>query len=481
MTSAFDHRDHGDHRDHRDSHARHDSHADDPGRTARVVDLPRFEPVPDMEVRTLGPARITSPMEPLLSARPTTEHYVAEDDRVLLDDTVAGVTARGVPAAGLPGMEPCGPRRKIFFDPAKTRAAIVTCGGLCPGLNDVIAGLVRSLTYHYKVRRVVGIRNGYQGFCASYGHDVVELTPEGVRDIATDGGTVLGTSRGPQDPEEIVDCLERLHVTVLFVVGGDGSMRGAMEVARVIGERGLLISVVGIPKTIDNDIPYIDQSFGFQTAFSLASDAIRAAQVEAKSTANGIGLVKLMGRHSGFIACYAALARSGADVVLIPEVPFGLDGEQGLLAHLRRRVSERGHAVAVVAEGAGQELMGGTGEGSDASGNAKLQDIGRYLRRRIGDHFADAGVETSIRYIDPSYAIRSVPANPYDSVYCVRLSQAAVHAAMSGRTEMVVGRYRRRFVNIPMRTAVSRRNQVDPDGDLWLAVLESTGQPVRIG
>jgi 6-phosphofructokinase 1 len=457
------------------------SHEHEHEHTAEVLDLPRLEPVPDMTVPMLGPARITSPMAPLLNGRRTSEHYVHEDDRVLLDDTVGGVAARGVPADQLPGMEPCGPRRKIFFDPAKTRAAIVTCGGLCPGLNDVIAGLVRSLTYHYRVRRVVGIRNGYQGFCASYGHDVVDLTPESVRDIATDGGTVLGTSRGPQDPEEIVDCLERLHVNVLFVVGGDGSMRGAMQVARVITERHLLISVVGIPKTIDNDIPYIDQSFGFQTAFSLASDAIRAAQVEAKSTANGIGLVKLMGRHSGFIACYAALARSGADVVLIPEVPFALDGEQGLLAHLRRRVAERGHAVVVVAEGAGQDLVGDPGAGHDPSGNARLQDIGPYLRRRIGDHFTDAGVDTAIRYIDPSYAIRSVPANPYDSVYCVRLSQAAVHAAMSGRTEMVVGRYRRRFVNIPMRMTVSRRNQVDPQGDLWMAVLESTGQPVRFG
>jgi 6-phosphofructokinase 1 len=446
-----------------------------------VVELSRVRPTPDLSIASLGACRITSPMAPLLDARQTTEHYVDEQDRVLLDDTLAGISARGVPPGELPGMEPCGPRRKIFFDPSKTRAAIVTCGGLCPGLNDVIAGLVRTLTYHYRVRRVVGIRNGYQGFVADYGHDVVELSPETVRDIATDGGTVLGTSRGPQDPDEIVDCLERLHINVLFVVGGDGSMRGAMEIARTVAERGLLIGVVGIPKTIDNDIPYIDQSFGFQTAFSLASDAIRAAQVEAKSTANGVGLVKLMGRHSGFIACYAALARSGADVVLIPEVPFALDGEQGLLAHLRRRVAERGHAVVVAAEGAGQELLPESGEGSDASGNARLQDIGPYLRRRIGDHFADAGVETSIRYIDPSYAIRSVPANPYDSVYCVRLSQAAVHAAMSGRTAMVVGRYRRRFVHIPMRVAVSRRNQVDPHGDLWMAVLESTGQPVRFG
>jgi 6-phosphofructokinase 1 len=438
--------------------------------------------IPDLSVKTLGTPKVASPMAPLLESRQTTEHYIDETDRVLLDDTLAGVVARGVPVDELPGLEPCGPRRKIFFDPSKTRAAIVTCGGLCPGLNDVIAGLVRNLTYHYKVRRVIGIRNGYQGFIPAYGHDVVELSPESVRDISVDGGTVLGTSRGHQDPEEIVDCLERLNINMLFVIGGDGSMRGAMQIVRVITERGLRIAVVGVPKTIDNDIPLIDQSFGFQTAFSLASDAIRAAGVEAKSTANGVGLVRLMGRHSGFIACYAALAQSDADVVLIPEVPFTLDGPHGLLEYVRQRVADRGNAVVVVAEGAGQDLLGGGGdltEDRDASGNKKLRDIGPFLRTRLTEHFAQAGVETSIRYIDPSYAIRSVPANPYDSVYCVRLSQAAVHAAMSGRTEMVVGRWRRRFVHLPMALAVSRRNQVDPRGDLWMAVLESTGQPVR--
>jgi 6-phosphofructokinase 1 len=448
-----------------------------------VVSLPRSGAVTqaDLRIDKLGTSRIESPMAHLLDARETTEHYVDEDDRVLLDDTVAGIRARGVALEDLPGLEPCGPRRKIYFDPSKTRVGIVTCGGLCPGLNDVIAGLVRTLTYHYGVKRVVGFRNGYQGFISRYGYDVVDLTPQYVRDIATDGGTVLGTSRGPQDVDEIVDCLERMHLNILFVIGGDGSMRGAMAIDRTIRERGLKMAVVGVPKTIDNDIPYIDQSFGFQTAFSRASDSIRAVTVEAKSTANGIGLVKLMGRHSGFIACYASLARSDADVVLIPEVPFALDG---LLAHLRERVAQRGHAVVVVAEGAGQELLEqaqaeGTNTATDASGNKRLGDIGRYLRAKIEDDFAAREIETSVRYIDPSYAIRSVPANPYDSVYTVRLSQAAVHAAMSGRTAMVVGRVRRRFVHIPMELAVSKRNQVDPNGDLWQAVLESTGQPVR--
>jgi 6-phosphofructokinase 1 len=431
---------------------------------------------PDLSIKTLGPARIESPLAALLDARQTTEHYVDEGDRVLLDDTLGMVLARGGSVGDLPSFEPAGPRRKIFFDPSKARAGIVTCGGLCPGLNDVIRSLVRNLTYHYGVHRVVGFRNGYQGFIASYRYDVVDLTPQSVRDINVDGGTVLGTSRGPQDPHEVVDCLERLGITILFVIGGDGTMRGAMQIASVIGERGARIAVVGVPKTIDNDIPYLDQSFGFQTAFAQATASIHAVTVEAKSTPHGVGLVKLMGRHSGFIACYAALARNDADVVLIPEVAFQLDGERGLLQHVQRRVRERGYAVVVVAEGAGQELLDDE-VAHDASGNTGLRDVGTLLRRR----FTEAGIEARIRFIDPSYAIRSVPANPYDSVYCVRLAQAAVHAAMSGRTEMVVGRWRRRFVHIPMALAVSKRNQVDPHGDLWMSILEATGQPVRFG
>ncbi|HZS19478.1 MAG TPA: ATP-dependent 6-phosphofructokinase [Pseudonocardiaceae bacterium] len=432
---------------------------------------------PDLSIKTLGPARITSPLAEQLDSRQTTEHYVDESDRVLLDDTLSMVCGRSRPVSELPSFEPAGPRRQIFFDPPKTRAGIVTCGGLCPGLNDVIRSLVRNLTSHYGVGRIIGFRNGYQGFIASYRHDVIELTADSVQDINVDGGTVLGTSRGPQDPDEIVDCLERLGINILFVIGGDGTMRGAMRIAEVIDRRGARIAVVGIPKTIDNDIPYLDQSFGFQTAFSRASESIHAVTVEAKSTAHGVGLVKLMGRHCGFIACYAALARTDADVVLIPEVAFQLDGDGGVLNYVQRRVRERGYAVVVVAEGAGQELFDGEHAAQDASGNASLRDIGQLLRRRLADHFTAAGIEACIRYIDPSYAIRSVPANPYDSVYCVRLAQAAVHAAMSGRTEMVVGRWRRRFVHLPMALAVSKRNEVDPHGDLWLSVLEATGQP----
>ena len=434
-----------------------------------------------LAVPTLGPCRIDSPLRPFLESRRTSVHSVEETDRVLFHDTASSVAASGLAVADLPGFEPAGPRKRIFFDPAKTRVGIVTCGGLCPGINDCIRGIVMEMTFHYGVTRIHGFRNGYQGFIPRYGHDVLDLAPSTVSTINENGGTILGTSRGGQDPEAIVDCLERMNISALFVVGGDGTLRGAMEIARVVADRGLRIAVVGVPKTIDNDIPYIDQSFGFQTAFGEASKAIQGAHVEAKASPNGVGLVKLMGRHSGFIACYAALAEPDANVVLIPEVPFRLEGPGGLLEHLLERVKTRGHAVIVAAEGAGQELVPASAAEVDASGNKKLLDIGRFLQARITDHFAAAGIELNLKYIDPSYAVRSVRANPYDGVYCLRLAQNAVHAAMAGRTELVVGRYRGRFVHVPMPLAVSHRNQVAPDGDLWLAVLEATGQPSFAG
>jgi 6-phosphofructokinase 1 len=435
----------------------------------------------DLTVPRLGECRVDSPLTPMLDARQASTNYVDEADRVLVDDTLSTLVARSLPAEKLPGFEPGGPRRKIFFDPSKTRVGIVTCGGLCPGLNNVIRGLVMELTLHYRVGRIFGFRNGYQGFIARYGHPVLDLTPDAVRGIHEDGGTMLGTSRGEQDPEEVVDCLERMNINVLFVVGGDGSMRGALRIAQVAAERGERIAVVGIPKTIDNDIPYIDHSFGFQTAFGQAGELVRAAYSEARSAPGGVGLVKLMGRHSGFIACYAALAKNDADFVLIPEVPFAVDGDAGLLAQLLRKVREQGHAVVIVAEGAGQEFLPNGEQARDASGNLTLRDIGAFLRQRIADHFGSVGAELNIRYIDPSYAIRSVPANPYDSVYCLRLAHAGVHAAMAGRTAMVVGRWHGRFVHVPIELATSKRNQVDPHGDLWMSVLEATGQPFRLG
>ena len=426
----------------------------------------------DVAVERLGEPTIDTPLAELLGSRRNSLHYVGETDRVLLDDTVDMAVRRGIPAADLPAFEPGGPRLKLFFNPAATSVGIVTCGGLCPGLNNVIRGLVLELIDHYGVSSIIGFRNGYQGLTDQ--SEPMEMTRAAVHDIHGRGGTILGTSRGSQDPSGMVDTLVARGLDILFVIGGDGSLRGAQSISDEARRRGLDIAVVGVPKTIDNDIPWIDHSFGFQTAFARAAESIRSAHTEASSTAGGVGLVKLMGRHSGFIACYATLANPDVDFVLVPEVPFSVEG---FLLHLRKRIEQRGHAVVVVAEGAGQELFDAD-DLTDASGNAKLRDIGALLRERISEYFTDAPL--SIRYVDPGYAIRSVPANAYDAVYCARLAQAAVHAAMAGFTAMVVGRWHGRFIHLPIAMTTSGRNKVDAHGDLWMSVLETTGQPLTL-
>jgi len=291
---------------------------------------------------------------------------------------------------------------------------------------------------------------------------------------------MLGSSRGSQHPAEVVDSLEALGLDILFVVGGDGTIRGAMQLTAEIARRAAKISVVGVPKTIDNDIHFIDRSFGFESAFSAAVDVIRAAHVEATGARNGIGLVKVMGRHSGFVACHAALASTDVDLVLIPEVPSALDGEAGVFRCLERVLDRQGHAVMVVAEGAAQELLGDDPPGgarTDASGNARLKDVGVFLRDRITTHFKRQEREVTLKYIDTSYTIRSVPASPSDSVYCWNMARNAVHAAMAGNTEMLIGRWHGRFVHVPMPLATRSRKQVDPTEDLWMSVIEATGQP----
>ncbi len=430
------------------------------------------------EIRSLGACRIESPLAVRARIEGEEPQFVSDEARVLFDDMADAMQENFAAGKALPGFELAGAREHIYFDPTKLRVGIVTCGGLCPGLNNVIAGLTQELKALYGVTHITGFRNGYRGFIAEYGYDTVDLGSMDVQPLRDMGGTVLGTSRGNQDPVKIVDCLEREGIGVLFVIGGDGTMRGAQAIADEIRGRGLKIAVVCVPKTIDNDIPFIDQSFGFQTAFAEAARAIQAGYVEATAAMNGISLIKLMGRYSGFIAANAALADTSADVVLIPEVPFTIDGPNGLLAYIDACLKSKGNAVVVIAEGAGQEHFEGE-HGTDASGNRALADIGGLLRKRVKSYFDDQGKEIALRYIDPSYAIRTVAANAYDSVYCIQLAQAAVHAAMAGKTEVVVGRFRRRFVHLPIPLIVSKTSMVDPRGDLWRSVLENTGQPYR--
>jgi 6-phosphofructokinase 1 len=442
----------------------------------------------DLEIRILGSCRYPTPLADRLPQ--SSIHFVGKADRVLLDDRLSVMRASPEEVVNAPAFELAGPRDHIFFDAKKLRCGIVTCGGLCPGLNNVIRGLVLELCKSYGVEDVVGFRYGYEGLVAE--HPPMRLTSENVADIHHEGGTVLGTSRGNQAPGAMVDRLERLGVGILFVIGGDGTLRGAMTIVEEIARRGLSIGVIGIPKTIDNDIHFIDRSFGFETAFSAAVDVIRSAHVEATGANHGIGMVKLMGRHSGFIACHAAMASTDVDFVLIPEVPVELEAENGLLDALERRLRQESHAVIVVAEGAGQELCEAAGANgangshprppaTDASGNARLSDIGVVLRERILAHFRKKRVDITLKYIDPSYHIRSVAASPSDSVYCWNMARNAVHAAMAGNTEMLIGRWHGRFVHVPMPLATRYRKQVDTNGDLWTSVVESTGQPAFFG
>jgi 6-phosphofructokinase 1 len=406
------------------------------------------------------------------------KRFVTDDMKILVDETAESLASRGGEISAAPAFERAGARAKIYFDPNSVKVGIVTCGGLCPGINNVIAGLVDEMRTLYGVKEYRGYQYGYQGLVGNV--PTIDLTTIDLQAIRGQGGSILGTSRGNQDPKLIVDTLVNDGISILFVIGGDGTMRGAEAIYQEITKRNLAIAVVCIPKTIDNDVPLIDHSFGFQTAFTEAARAISAGYVEATASRGGISLIKLMGRYSGFIACFAALAETSADFVLIPEVPFAIEGKGGFLEHLEERMREHDYAVIVVAEGAGQEHFSEVRE-LDASGNKRLADIGGLLRDRIQAHFKSINYPISLRYIDPSYAIRSVEANSYDSVYCLQLAQSAVHAAMAGKTGVVVGQFRRRFVHIPVELLNRETNQVNPDGDLWWSVLENTGQPAHFG
>ncbi len=373
--------------------------------------------------------------------------------------------------------EEAGPRKNLYFDPSKTKCAIVTCGGLCPGINDVIRSIVMEAHHNYKIPTTIGIRYGLQGFIPKYGHETMELTPDNVSNIHEFGGTILGSSRGPQAPGEIVDALERLNINVLFMVGGDGTMKAARAVNEEVKERGLKVAVIGIPKTIDNDISFVTRSFGFDTAVEKATEAIRCAHTEAQGAPYGIGLVKLMGRESGFIAAQASLALKEVNFVLIPEDRFELEGPAGLLKALENRLCSRHHAVIVAAEGAGQELCA-VSKASDDSGNPVLGDICQILIREIKDHLGKNGLPFTLKYIDPSYIIRSIPANANDRIYCGFLGQHAVHAAMAGKTGMVVSRLQDRFVNLPLELVTLQRRKLNVRSNYWRSVLESTGQPL---
>lgn len=424
----------------------------------------------DFTIADLGERKFPSPLN---------TRFISDNKRLLFNCFKEDIIDdHRIKQSASSSIEVAGPRRTIYFEPGRTKAAIVTCGGLCPGINDVIRSITMQLFYRYGVTDIAGIRYGFRGLIPEYGHEILPLSPEVVKDITSIGGSILSCSRGHQDIERIIQSLVDLRIDMFFCIGGDGTMRAVQQITSGIKRRNLKISVVGIPKTIDNDLDLIQKSFGFDTAISETVHAIRSAHVEAKGAENGIGLVKIMGRLSGYIAANAALAQNDTNFVLIPEVPFDLQGQKGLLAILEKRIRSRGHAVILVAEGAGQDLLRKADDPieTDPSGNIRLHDVGIFLKNEIENYFQTINLEINLKYIEPSYLIRSVTANASDSIYCSSLGQYAVHAAMAGKTGLLVALMRDEYVHLPLKAAISRR-RIDPHGHLWLRVLEATGQP----
>lgn len=432
----------------------------------------------DFTVEELGPCKIKSPIQLSKSHGDMVANYVYDDEFVRYNVDVFNEESKDDEECYKKNLiEKAGPREYIYFNPKHVNAGICTCGGLCPGLNDVIRAIVRCLWNRYGVRRIRGIRFGFKGFFSEQGFDTIDLNPDIVDDIHKTGGSFLGTSRGGGDRvTEIVDAIEALNMNMVFILGGDGTQRGSLDIANEIEKRGLKVAVVGIPKTIDNDLIFIQRSFGFDTAVQKATEAVAAAHMEAHSHINGIGLIKLMGRESGFIATATALASHETNFCLIPEIPFDLEGENGFLAELEKRIVNRHHAVVIVAEGAGQEHLKATGE-HDASGNIKLGDIGVFLKDKITEYFKEKKIHINLKYIDPSYQIRSAQANPSDSIYCERLGNNAVHAAMAGKTKIVIGLVHNKYVHLPIRLVTAKRNKVNPEGSMWRDAIDATGQP----
>jgi len=443
----------------------------------------------DFNVKNLGERLHNSPLPLSHSDDDLVSNFIDDEERFLHEisfkkvrQSVSMNQSEHGSCSNLITFEAAGPREKNFFEPAKIKCGIVTCGGLCPGINSVIRGIVMELFHRYGCQAIYGFRYGYMGMVKESGLEPVLLTPEIVEDIHLKGGTILGSSRGHQDVNKMVDRLMNFGISILFCIGGDGTLRAAHLIAEEIGNRGLNISVIGVPKTIDNDINYIEKTFGFETAFSIAVDSLKSAHTEAKDSLNGIGIVKLMGRESGYIAANATLASQDVNYVLVPEIPFDLEGEYGLLNILKTRLEKRRHAVIVVAEGAGQHFFETPeARGKDSSGNTKLGDIGVFLKEKISAFFKSINFKVNIKYIDPSYIIRSAPPIPSDSIFCSQLAQNAVHAGISGKTDALVGIWNNHFTLIPIETATRERKLINPESNLWLSVIETTGQPSYIG
>jgi 6-phosphofructokinase 1 len=423
----------------------------------------------DFIISNLGRCTINSPV--------VNQAFVSDDEGVSYYTDPEDIKKYIAAGEEVPAFECAGARKKIYHNPAWCRAAILTAGGLCPGLNDVIKFLTISLIRDYGVRDIYGIPYGYRGLNPSHNLSPIRLTEELVDDIHSNGGSILGSARGSEEVPVLVDSLKQLGINLLFCIGGDGTSRCAHEISEEIVRRNMPISVVAIPKTIDNDINFIDKTFGFTTAVREAGRFVSCAHNEAKGAYNGLGLIKVMGRDSGFIAAYTTLANPFINYCLVPEEPFSLYGDgnvKALLPHLVERMNKKHHAVIIVAEGAGQNLFENREREKDASGNVLHADIGILLKDEITRYFKERKIELNLKYFNPGYTIRRVDAEGEDAVFCALLAQSAVHAAMAGKTDVMVGHWSGSFTHVPIALATRERKKIDLNTPLWAGVKSLT-------
>jgi len=378
-----------------------------------------------------------------------------------------------------------GPRKSLYWDPKKTKAAIVNCGGLCPGLNSVIRELVMSLDM-YGCKDIYGIVGGYKGVMEP--EKWLKLTPKYVEEMHVKGGSFLVSDRGNPPHLDMAKMYQKHGINQVYIIGGDGTAKGAMQTYEQMlgprpgkGYKGVDLmqaidhgcSMCSIPKTIDNDIPVLDFTFGFHTAVAKAVEAIDTAYTEATCNANCMGLVKLMGRHAGFIAMYACIAARHVDLCLISEMDVDMEEVKKYIAE---KMKTQKYCTVVIAEGLGDTLI--QGGGVDAGGNKTLADVGPWFKKQIEAHMKATGAPFTCKYIDPSYIIRAAPPDAFDSVYCSNLAQSAVHGCFAGYTGFCVGKYANHYAMLPIDEITSRKSRtVNVRGRWFSRLMFTTKQP----
>lgn len=386
-----------------------------------------------------------------------------------------------------PSFPEAGPRKELCFDPHRVKAAVVTTGGLAPGLNSVVHSIVDRHFNTYELNEtlggaVYGIYDGFRGLrdCAS---NSTTLNPKVTLDWLRQGGSNLGSIRfrDPQGEKHLVDeiakSITQMAIDILYVIGGDGSQLIAHKVAQAVPS----ISVLGVPKTMDNDVLWVRESFGFDTTVEQATHAINALHFEAQSTRR-VGLLQFFGAESGFVAANAALASGQVDLVLIPEAFNNLSDEQlqhywkMLLGHLDDRVKRQAHmphAIVVVAEGVETALVQQKSRKLGRKGDfleLLKQDIAGKVRDRRGRCL-------EIFVNEPRHYIRSGAANAHDQIFCERLGALAVDNGLAGYTNCMVSHWLTEYVLVPLELVVQGQKSIQTSGMFWRQVETSTGQP----